>query len=104
MRFAIETWSEGVGIYGKYIMTVYGGRNAELSTGWVVFGLRTGARPGSYDIMSREIRSRQLSQANIVIAPDLREIGPFHFHRVDEIISRGEAAARKEVPHIRSML
>ena len=56
------------------------------------------------DIMSREIYQQQLEQAHILIVPDLRDVGPFHFHRVNEIIARGEEAARKVLPLIQSIV
>ncbi|HOL17849.1 MAG TPA: patatin-like phospholipase family protein [Bacillota bacterium] len=56
------------------------------------------------DIMSREICQKQLDRADVLIAPDLRDIGPFHFHRVQEIIHRGEEAARAALPLIQSKL
>jgi NTE family protein len=54
------------------------------------------------DLMSREICQNQLEPADVLIAPDMRDIGPFHFQRVHEIIRRGEEAARKALPRIQS--
>lgn len=56
------------------------------------------------DLMSREICRNQLDLADVLIVPDMRDIGPFHFHRVHEIIARGEEAARKALPRIHSTL
>lgn len=46
------------------------------------------------DIMSREIQKHQKQDADMLIAPDMNEIGPFHFHQAAEAIRRGEEAAR----------
>lgn len=52
----------------------------------------------SIDIMSREIHRAQSQDADLVIAPGVDDIGPFDFHRIEEAISRGEAAARHLLP------
>lgn len=49
----------------------------------------------SLDIMSREINRSLIGDADIIITPDVSDIGPFEFHRVEEAISRGETAARQ---------
>lgn len=47
----------------------------------------------SLDIMSREIQKFQEHDADILIAPHMQEIGPFHFQKATEAIRRGEEAA-----------
>jgi NTE family protein len=47
------------------------------------------------DIMAREIQRTQILEADLVIAPNLEDLGPFHFHRAEEAIARGEEAARQ---------
>lgn len=53
------------------------------------------------DIMSREIQRFQIQEADIIIAPDLKDIGPFHFQRAGEAIAKGEEAARQKLPLLR---
>lgn len=56
------------------------------------------------DIMAREItRAREL-EADVLISPDLKEIAPFQFQRVEEAIARGEQAAYQALPLVRSVL
>lgn len=50
------------------------------------------------DIMSREIKRSQIQEADLLIAPDMKDIGPFHFQRAEEVIARGEEAARQALP------
>lgn len=52
----------------------------------------------SLDIMAREIHRRQSHDADVIIAPEVSDLGPFDFHRVEEAISRGETAARQALP------
>jgi len=54
----------------------------------------------SIDIMSREIHQAQSQDADLLITPGVDDIGPFDFHRAEEAISRGEAAARHLLPLI----
>lgn len=55
------------------------------------------------DIMSREIQHFRLGESDILITPDLRDIGPFHFHRAGEAIARGEEAARRALPLLKKI-
>lgn len=52
----------------------------------------------SLDIMSREINRAQSRDANLVITPEVSDIGPFDFQCVEEAIGRGETAARQALP------
>lgn len=52
----------------------------------------------SLDIMSQEIHRAQSRGADLVIAPEVSDIGPIDFHRVEEAIGRGEVAARQALP------
>ncbi len=53
------------------------------------------------DIMAREIQRFQIQEADVVITPNLKDIGPFHFHQAREVIARGEEAARQKLPLLR---
>lgn len=52
----------------------------------------------SLDIMAREIHRKQCLDADVLINPEVSDLGPFDFHRVEEAIGRGEAAARQALP------
>jgi len=54
----------------------------------------------TFDIMAREIQKHTISAADIVIRPDLRDIGPAQYHKVDEAVARGEKAAREALSEI----
>jgi NTE family protein len=45
-----------------------------------------------------------LSNADVVIEPDLADIGAGDFHKVSEMITRGQSAARKAMPEIKKKL
>lgn len=52
----------------------------------------------SIDIMSREIHQSQKEDADVLIIPDVDDIGSFDFHCADKAIARGEAATRQLLP------
>ncbi len=52
----------------------------------------------SLDIMAREIHRRQSHDADVIITPEVSDLGPFDFQCVEEAINRGEAAARQALP------
>ncbi len=52
----------------------------------------------AFDVMSREICRSRFSNADILVTPDMKDVAPFHFHLVDEVITRGEEAARQVLP------
>jgi len=58
----------------------------------------------SLDIMSQEINRARIGDADLVIAPDVRDIGPFDFHRAEEAIGRGETAARQALPLLAKLM
>jgi NTE family protein len=55
------------------------------------------------EIMSQEICAMRQQEADVVITPDLKDIGPFHFHRASEVIARGEEAARQVLPLLKKL-
>lgn len=58
----------------------------------------------SFDIMIREISRNILVNADFVISPDLSEIAPSQFERVQEAVALGEKAAREALPEISALL
>lgn len=58
----------------------------------------------SFDIMQQEICRLQLTNADLVIAPDLGEIAPSQFEKVAEAIDAGERAAREALPELMTLL
>ncbi|MFC4076436.1 patatin-like phospholipase family protein [Salinithrix halophila] len=55
-------------------------------------------------VMEREILNQRLLGADVLIHPDLTEISPTAFTRVEECIRRGEEAAIIQVKRIKSMI
>lgn len=58
----------------------------------------------SFDIMIREISRNLLVDADFVISPDLSEIAPSQFERVQEAVEIGEKATRDALPEISALL
>ncbi len=56
------------------------------------------------DIMAREIAGSRRLEADVLITPDLKEIAPFQFQRATEAIAKGEHAAFRALPLIRSLI
>lgn len=56
------------------------------------------------ELMEVTILRQRMIDADIVIAPDLGDIGPTRLDRALEIISRGKAAAREALPRIRESI
>lgn len=52
------------------------------------------------DIMSREIATYRVQEANLLITPDLRDIAPFQFSQAEETVTRGAEAARRALPFL----
>ncbi len=58
----------------------------------------------TFDIMSREIQKHTMSPADIIICPDLTNVGSAQYHKVDEAVAQGEKAAREALPEIKKKL
>lgn len=58
----------------------------------------------SIEIMSLEIHQAQKDDAHLLIAPEVDDIGPFDFERVEEIIERGREAAAPVLPRLTAYL
>ena len=58
----------------------------------------------TFQIMGEELNHYQASVADIIIRPNLIEIDQISFHRAGEIISKGEEAAREQIPRIKKAL
>lgn len=56
------------------------------------------------ELMEITILRQRLIDADVVIAPDLGDIGPTRLDRAEDIISRGRAAARDALPQIEKRL
>lgn len=56
------------------------------------------------DIMGYHLDSYQISQADMVISPDVGEIGMLDFHRSGDCIARGREAALRMIPSIHRLL
>ncbi len=56
------------------------------------------------DVMSKEITRHRTENSDILITPDLRDLSPTDFSRTEETIRRGEVAAKKALPQIKSLL
>nr|WP_309868292.1 patatin-like phospholipase family protein [Desmospora profundinema] len=55
-------------------------------------------------VMEREILNTRAVDADVLIHPDLADINPTAFTRVDECIRRGEEAAREQMDRIRGLI
>lgn len=58
----------------------------------------------SIEIMSREIHQAQKQDADLLVVPAVDGIGPFDFHRIEEAVESGEAAARPLVLQLTKIL
>jgi predicted acylesterase/phospholipase RssA len=58
----------------------------------------------SFDIATERDHQEQLALADVVIQPDLTGLSAADFNRADELIKRGEQAARKALPELRRKL
>ncbi len=56
------------------------------------------------DIMSKELSSYRIKSADVVVAPDLKDISPSDFTRVEETIKRGEEAAEDVIPKLKKII
>lgn len=56
------------------------------------------------DIMSYHMDKHQIAQADLVISPDVGEVGMLDFQRGMECIQRGREAAERMIPSIRRLL
>jgi NTE family protein len=56
------------------------------------------------DIMSRDISRQSISEADVVICPNLRHVAPGQFQKSAEAIQAGEEAAMAMLPQIREIL
>jgi NTE family protein len=54
----------------------------------------------SFEIISREVTLNKVSQADLVIYPQIYDVGLTEVHRIPEVIGRGEQAARDFLPAI----
>lgn len=52
----------------------------------------------SVEIMSRKIHQAQKKDADLLVAPAVDDIGSFDFHRVEEVVCRGETAMHELMP------
>lgn len=55
-------------------------------------------------VMERQMLSQQMIETDVLIHPELSEIGPTAFHQVEECIRLGEEAARAHVERIRERM
>ncbi|RAL26472.1 patatin-like phospholipase family protein [Thermoflavimicrobium daqui] len=58
----------------------------------------------SLEIMERRIFDQQLLSADVLIQPDVSEISPASFNRVEECVQKGEEAAKAELEKIRKLI
>lgn len=58
----------------------------------------------SLHIMEREILSSQILTADVLLCPEMSDISPTAFHRVEESIQRGEEEARKHICKIKELI
>ena len=58
----------------------------------------------SIDIMAHEIQKHTITNADILIKPDLREIGASQFHRVEEAVAIGAETTCRVIPAIKNLL
>lgn len=58
----------------------------------------------SLHIMEREILSSQILTADVLLCPQMSDISPTAFHRVEESIQRGEDEARKHIHKIKELI
>ena len=58
----------------------------------------------SFDIATERDHQEQLALADVVIRPDLTGLSAADFNRANELIRRGEQAARKALPELRQKL
>ena len=58
----------------------------------------------SFDIATERDHQEQLALADVVIQPDLTGLSAADFNRADELIKRGEQAARRALPELRQKL
>ena len=56
------------------------------------------------DIMGNRLDSYQIAQADLVISPDVGDVGTLEFQRSNECIEKGKEAARLMIPTIRRIL
>jgi len=56
------------------------------------------------NLMQSEILSQQLLQADCLMHPDVADISPTAFTRIDECIRRGENEARKHLPALQELI
>ncbi|MEW9033644.1 MAG: hypothetical protein AB2404_13125, partial [Planifilum fimeticola] len=56
------------------------------------------------EVMERQITSPQILTADVAIHPDLSDISPTAFTRVEECIRRGEEAALAKLDEIRHVI
>ena len=58
----------------------------------------------SLSFVEAQSREKQHQMCDILIQPDISELSMFSFNEVEEIIKRGETAARAKLPQIRTLL
>ena len=59
---------------------------------------------GAMEIMESEIIKSRLGPVDILISPDIARYGTMEYDKANEIIKRGEEAARAQIPAIRQRL
>jgi len=63
-----------------------------------------GILSGAMEIMESEIIKSRMGPVDILIQPDIARYGTLEYDKVNEIIKRGEEAARSQIPAIRQRL
>jgi NTE family protein len=56
------------------------------------------------DVMGSKLNQNQVREADLVIAPEVHDVGTGHFHRVADCLRRGEEAANRCLPKIRALI
>lgn len=58
----------------------------------------------SLSFVEAQSRVKQYELCNILIQPDISELSMFSFNKTEELIERGEAAARKMLPRLQALI
>lgn len=111
VRWQGKTLVDG-GVIDRVPITVVKEMGADIILAVDVVPHRTSARienifdviTQTLSVMEREILNQRLLAADVLIHPDLTDISPTAFTRVEECIRRGEEAAQIQVCRIKSLI
>jgi NTE family protein len=59
---------------------------------------------GAMEIMESEIIKSRMGPVDVLIQPDVARYSTLEYEKVNDLILRGEEAARQQIPHIRQLL